>query len=257
MTNTLNLSNRTIVTGATVEVQEASVLKLDDISKKKNSFVLANADLKTFQEIEYDWLPLCSDTYKISPNIEDYIFVGVPIITCDTPNRNLQAFPFLEVTSWDVNQGSAVYKTFKGKPTYTNHKNNTIPHLAKGAHFDAAMEFIPKYGLYKINVLLGFDKTKDPGLCQAIVANKGVTGYSMGAMVETFLDTVSGKFIGLNDKDYKLHRGSVDPKTGKLRYLSCVGVTFFETSCLGDFGRGDPGEPPADHSATSDVIWGS
>jgi hypothetical protein len=251
-----NLSNRTIVTGATIEPEESSILKLDDISSKKQSLVLANTDQKTFQEIDYSWLPLCSDSYKISPNIQDYIFVQVPILSLDLPNRNTQSFSFLETSSWDVNQGSAVYKTFIGKPTYTNHKNNTIPHLAKGVHFDAQMEYIPKFDIYKVNVLLGFDKQKDPGLCQAILANKGVTGYSMGAMVNTFMDSVTGKFIGLNDKDYKMNRGSIDPKTGKLRYLSCIGVTFFETSCLGDFGRGDPGEPPADSSATSNSIWG-
>ena len=256
MKKEVNVGNKSIVLGTTVSSQESSLIKLDDVSRNKPSFVVANSEEKTFREIDYGWLPLCADTYKVSANIEDYIFVAVPIITCDTPNRNLQAFPFLEVSAWDVNQGRSVYSTFVGKPTYTNHKNNTIPHLAKGVHFDSTLEYAPKYGLYKINVLLGFDRTKDPGLCAAITAQKGVTGYSMGAMVETFLDTVSGKFIGLNDPEYKKARGAIDPATGKLRYLCCVGVTFFETSCLGDFGRGDPGEPPADHSAVSDVIWG-
>jgi hypothetical protein len=248
-------TQKTMVLGTSIETQESRLVKLDDISRTGTSFVVAHEDNKTFMEIDYSWLPLCSDSYKISPKIEDYIFVSVPIITADVPNRNLQAFPFLEVSSWDINQGRPVYKTFVGKPTYTNHKNNTIPHLAKGVHFDSTLDYADKYGLYKINVLLGFDKTKDPGLTDAIQQNKGVTGYSMGAMVETFLDTISGKFIGLNDPEYKKNRGSIDKSTGKLRYLCCVGATFFETSCLGDFGRGDPGEPPADHTATSDVIW--
>ncbi len=229
-------------------------MKLDDVSSKLPNFVIASdegSSNRTFKEIDYSWLPLCSETYKISANIEDYIFVSVPIITCDVPNRNLQAFPFLEVSSWDVNQGKPVYGTFVGKPTYTNHKNNTVPHLAKGVHFDSALEYVPSMELYKINVLLGFDKVKDPGLCHAIANNIEVTGYSMGAMVETFLDTVSGRFIGLKDPEYVRNRGRIDPATGMLRYLCCVGATFFETSCLGDFGRGDPGEPPADHTATN------
>lgn len=253
------MNKKTIVLGTTVETQETKVCQLDDV-KKNNQFVLAaegyeGGEKKSFLEIDYSWLPLCADSYQISPDIRDYVFVSVPIISCNVPNRNLQSFPFLEVSSWDVNQGKPVYRTFIGKPTYTNHKQNTIPHLAKGVHFDAHMEYVPKYDIYKIIVLLGFDKKKDPGLCKAIVNNKGVTGYSMGAMVEQFLDSHTGKFIGLNDPDYKRNRGAID-KEGRLRYLSCVGATFFETSCLGDFGRGDPGEPPADFEATSGSIWG-
>jgi hypothetical protein len=244
-----------MVLGSTVDSQESRLIQLDKINERHSQLIIATSGGQTFQEIDYSWLPLCADTYKISPNVQDYVFVSVPIITADVPNRNLQAFPFLEVSAWDVNQGSPVYKTFVGKPTFTNHKNNTIPHLAKGVHFDSTLEYVPNYDIYKINVLLGFDRVKDPGLCDAIVSNKGVTGYSMGAMVETFLDTVSGRFVGLNDPEYKKYRGTIDKNTGLLRYLCCVGATFFETSCLGDFGRGDPGEPPADHCATSDVIF--
>ena len=249
---------KTMVLGTSVDTQESRLVRLDDVNNRGTQFVIAAGEgvQKTFKEIDYSWLPLCADSYKISANIEDYIFVSVPIITCDVPNRNLQAFPFLEVSAWDVNQGSAVFRTFVGKPTYTNHKNNTIPHLAKGVHFDSTLDYVPKYDLYKISVLLGFDKLKDPGLCQAILSNTGVTGYSMGAMVETFLDTLSGKFVGLNDPEYKRHRGEREKSSKKLRYLACVGATYFETSCLGDFGRGDPGEPPADHCAVSDVMWG-
>jgi hypothetical protein len=206
-------------------------------------------------EIDFSWLPLCADAYQVSADIRDYVFVSVPIVTLGFPNRNLQEFSLLEATSWDLNQGKPVYRTFIGKPTYTNHKNNTIPHLAKGVHFDATIDYAPKYDVYKICVLLGFDRKKDPGLCDAISAGRGVTGYSMGALVETFLDSVTGKFIGMNDPEYKKYKGTIDKKTGRLRYQSCVGVTYFETSCLGDFGRGDPGEPPADFTATSDTIW--
>lgn len=250
------MGNRSIVLGASVEAEYSRLCHLDDA--RPQQFVLATGgpgEPKYYQEIDYSWLPLCADTYQISPDIKDYVFTQVPIITTGIPNRNLQEFSFLEVSSWDVNQGQPVYKTFIGKPTYTNHKNNTIPHLAKGVHFDSNLEYVPRYDLYKINVLLGFDKKKDPGLCEAIIQKKGVTGYSMGAMVETFLDTVSGKFIGLKDPGYNANKGTVDRATGRLRYLSCVGVTYFETSCLGDFGRGDPGEPPADQQAISDLVW--
>jgi hypothetical protein len=240
-----------IVLGATIETNQSSILTLDD-ARRTTAVLSSQANTPTFQEIDYSWLPLCADTYQISPNIEDYAFVSVGIITSEIPNRNLQAFPMSEILSWDVNQGKPVYKTFIGKPCYTNHKNNTIPHLAKGVHFDSTLVDVPQYGIAKIMVLMGFDKKKDPGLCKAILENIGVTGYSMGAMVETFLDSVTGKYIGLNDIEYKKARGSIDKETTRLRYLACSGVTFFETSCLGDFGRGDPGEPPADSSCTAE-----
>lgn len=258
MKSEFKIHGRELVLGSTVPSGSSSFLKLDDV-RKNQSCVLANSDAPAqarYRELDYSWLAMASDSYQISPNIQDYIFVAVPIISCQIPNRNLQAFDFMEVSSWDVNQGRSVYSTFVGKPTYTNHKNNTIPHMAKGVHFDSTLDFVPKYGLYKINVLLGFDKQKDPGLCEAIAKNDGVTGYSMGAMVETFLDSVTGQMIGLNDADYKKGKGQVTKEQAKLRYLSCMGVTFFETSCLGDFGRGDPGEPPADFTATSDSVWG-
>lgn len=248
--------SRTIVLGSTIPSTQAELQRLDDVYKgSQKGIITSSVGPRSPIEIDYSWLPFCADTYEISPNIEDYTFVSVPILTLGTPNRNLQAFAFSEVSNWDVNQGKPVYRTFVGKPTFTNHKNNTVPHLAKGVHFDAALQFIPEYNLYKVMVLLGFDRKKDPGLCAAMEAGKGVTGYSMGAMVDTFMDSWNGKHIGLRDPDYNRARGQIDPKTGKLRYVSCCGVTFFETSCLGDFGRGDPGEPPADHSATSDAIW--
>jgi hypothetical protein len=238
------------VLGATIAPERVSLFGIDRVTKH-HAILAADQSGPRPLEIDYSWLPLCAETYKISPDIRDYVFASVPILSLCIPNRNLQAFDFDEVLSWDVNQGKPVYKTFIGKPTYTNHKNNTIPHLAKGCHFDAVMEPVQKYGIHKVNVLLGFCSKKDAGLTKAIARNIGVTGYSMGAMVESFLDTVSGKMIGLKDPEYQRNKGQIDKATGRLRYLSCSGVTFFETSCLGDFGRGDPGEPPADPEASA------
>lgn len=246
---------KTMVLGTLVESSASTLLSIDDVKTRQSRFVLSGLEdeQKVHREIDYSWLPLCADTYQISPDIQDYIFVSVPILSIDIPNRNLQAFSMLEVSNWDMNQGKATYKTFIGKPTYTNHKNNTIPNLAKGVHFDSSLEYVPAFNLYKVKVLLGFCRQKDAGLCEAIEANEGVTGYSMGAMVDVFLDSVSGKYIGLKDPTYQANKGKIDPKTQVLRYLLCTGATFFETSCLGDFGRGDPGEPPADHTATPDA----
>jgi len=250
------LDNRTIVLGASVAPERASIFGIDRVNSR-GMILAADQSGPPPLEIDYSWLPFAADPYKISPDIRDYVFVSVPILSISVPNRNLQEFGPTEVLSWDVNQGKPVYKTFIGKPTYTNHKNNTIPHLAKGVHFDSVIEPVPKYKNYKVNVLLGFCSKKDPGLADAIVKNRGVTGYSMGAMVESFLDTVSGKMIGLKDPEYNRTKGQIDKATGRLRYLSCTGVTFFETSCLGDFGRGDPGEPPADPeaSASNSQVW--
>src|SRR5271163_363783 len=104
--NEFKTNGKELILGSTVPAERASFLQLDDVRKNK-SCVLANQATpgRPYRELDYSWLPMASETYQISPNIQDYIFVAVPIISCQIPNRNLQAFDFMEVSSWDVNQG--------------------------------------------------------------------------------------------------------------------------------------------------------
>ncbi len=156
-----------------------------DIEKVDDKLVLANRQAFGKELIDISWLEGASETYNISPDPKDYALADIPILTVDFPNRNLQGFPFEEVSYFDPLYGSFVYRTFVGKPTYVNH-NNKVPQNAKGAHFDSSLQYIPKWNIWKIRVLTGWDRSKDPTLANKIIKNKHV-GFSMGSYVDSFL----------------------------------------------------------------------
>lgn len=196
--------------------------------------------------LDLDFLPAASETYHISPNPEDYILVSLPIVTVDIPNRNLQAFPLQEVGHFDALQGKLVYQTFLHKPTHIDHQN-TDPTQAKGVHVDASMQYIPKYGLWKINVLTLWDRSKDAKLVDDILKKKR-TGYSMGAMVDNFACSICGRTETITNpcEHMRKGKGTVWGTDNRLCYQLCLGVCYFETSSV---------EEPADPTALSTDIF--
>jgi hypothetical protein len=220
--------------------------------------------------IDISWLPAAAETYNISADPDDYVLVDVPIVTVDIPNRNCQCFSLDETAFFDPMVGRQIYKTFVGKATHANHDNQD-PLKAKGVHFDSAMEFMPAYGLYKIRVLTGWDRTKDKNLVDDIVSGKR-TGYSMGAMVSAFVCSVCGATdtntspcrhmdarLGMSkgalwdvQANRRVNASEVHGSTDYIRlvYQLCCGVSFFETSAVDD---------PADTTAVTDgansPIW--
>jgi len=214
-----------------------TVRKVEDYDKKTKRAVIGNANLN------YSWLQGAADTYRLSPDINDYLFTEVGIVTTGVPNRNLHCFPYDEVTYFDPRFGQFVYKTFVGKPTYSDHKNTDFL-KAKGVHFDATMRKVPGWNIWKIHVLLGYDRTKDPYLVKAI--EKGERrGYSMGAWVSYFLSSATGQ-IENGSQTMKYPKGSV--VNGRLVYSNCAGVEFFETSSLVT-------DTQADTTAESHQLW--
>lgn len=191
--------------------------------------------------IDYSWLAGASQTYNISPNIEDYVITEVPIVTVDFPNRNLHCFPFSEVSYFDPRFGCFVYQTFRGKPTFADH-DNSDPTKAKGIHFDASLRKVPGWNIWKIYVLIGYDRTRDYALARSI--EKGDRrGYSMGAWVSYFVNSISGQMMNGNQSP-KYPPGSV--YQGRLSYSNCSGIEYFETSSV---------EGPADVTAESHQLW--
>ena len=191
------------------------------------------------KEVDVSWLPAASEVYKISPDIKDYIAVQIPIVTVDIPNRNLQAFPFEEISRFDHTLGKLVYQTFHAKPCHINHVNEN-PEEAKGVHADVNMDYVPKWDVWKINVLTLWDRTKDMDLVKSILAGKKPF-YSMGAWVDVFVCSVCG-----NTEDSCSHmanKGGIF--NGTLAYQMCVGCNYFETSNV---------ESPADPEAVSNMI---
>lgn len=211
--------------------------KMDVTKTGKGKIVLADTHIS--KEIDVSWLPAASEAYQISADIKDYIAVSIPIVSVDIPNRNLQCFPYEEVSRFDVDQGKLIYQTFYAKPCHIDHQNSD-PTQAKGVHADVNMQYIPKWGIWKINVLCLWDRTKDTDLVKQILGGARPY-YSMGAWVNSFICSVCG-----DSEDTCAHmqnKGGIFD--GGLSYQNCLGVQFFETSNVSS---------PADPTAESNAI---
>jgi len=203
-------------------------------SKRSNLIVASNALSK--RTVDVSWLKAAAPVYKISDDIRDYIVPIVPIVTSDIPNRNLQAFNFTELSKFDWLKGQMVYQSFIGKMTSADHINNN-PVYAKGVIFDASLHYIPKYNIWKVILLCGYDRTKDSDLVKDIL-NKKRIGYSMGALVNLFKCSICGK-----DQECKCLKGNI--VKGKLVYQQCCDVNFIECSSV---------EDPADVTAEGTIL---
>lgn len=210
--------------------------------------------------IDVSWLRGASETYQISADPKDFIFVGLPIVTADIPNRNMDCFSTQELTNFSPIHGRFTYSTFIAKACHQNHKNQD-PTKAKGVHFDATFrkydvrpghlgydsgaESIP---LWKVRVLTGWDRSKDPNLVRSILRRERCA-YSMGALVD--YATCSLPWCGRVTtprpcEHVALGKGKVI--RGQVVFDIVRGVNFLETSVLD--------EEPADPDAWErDAIW--
>lgn len=152
-----------------------------DTRSDRGREVLSRLDFPT-------WLPFAAKTYKISPNIEDYLVMAVPICPSDLPNRNGIGFPLNELTKFQPPPVSRMsYKAWSGTPLHYDHKNE-IHEDAYGVVLDASLHKISKYGngkLWKVMGLAALDRTKYPEMARRVLENE-INTYSMGAMVDSF-----------------------------------------------------------------------
>lgn len=188
--------------------------------------------------LDTSWLKFASNPYQISGKLDDYIIIPVPVVTSDIPNRNSQGMRLKELVKFNPDLGRPSYKTFAGKPTFRDHDNEN-PLEARGVNFDAVLRKVPKYGVYKIFVLSGFDRSKDTSLVNDIL-NRRRTSYSMGAWVDVFKCSLCGEKAHKVLCEHMKNPGKGGIYNGKLVYQDCVGINFFENSSVGD---------PADFSA--------
>lgn len=140
------------------------------------------------------WLPFASKVYNISPNIKDYIIVPVLTIPSDLPNRNGVGFPLKELVRFNPELGMQCYKTWKGKPCFEEHANDDHK-AAKGVILDTHMKPMKKYGIWRLLKLLAYDRTRDPQLCNDILARKR-NSYSMGAYLSGYTCSYCHKPFG-------------------------------------------------------------
>lgn len=183
--------------------------------------------------IDISWLQCASETFRVSADPRDYVLVEVPLVTVDIPNRNSQGFPYEEVTYYDPLLKRQVFRTFVGSAACQDH-DNMDPLKAKGVNFDATMVEIPEYGVWKIVVLTGFDRTKDRWLAEQVL-NKQRQGFSMGCLVSNFVCSYCGN-IETQDKKCNCMatwgKGAVH--NGHLVWQVCTGCNFIENSSVED-----------------------
>jgi hypothetical protein len=202
-----------------------------DVQKGTDGNLRMAAPLQQRPLIDISWLPLASPAYQISPKIADYVFVEIPIVTADVPNRNLDCFTLGELLRFDVQSGRPVFGSFVGKPTHADHDNKN-PLKAKGVIFDAYMVPMEIRGhrYVKVKILAGWDRTKDTALVQKILQRERVA-HSMGAWV----DYTQCSYCGGIAKSGQItchQKGQIIG--GKLVYETCGGVNFIESSSVED-----------------------
>ena len=193
------------------------------------------------RDVDISWLPAASKTYNISDDPRDYLITEIPALTGEIPNKNLQQFSHSELTYFDPMHGRQIYKTFIGSGSHYEHQNKE-PLKAKGVIFDAVAVYVPRYDVLKIQLLVGWDRTKDRDLVRDIESGER-DGYSMGSIVKQFVCSITGQPVTPAGGKYK--RGQiVETREGsKLCFHHCTGSFFFEISSVGT---------PADVSAIGD-----
>lgn len=196
----------------------------------------------------HTWLPLCAPIYEISPTIEDYLVVPVVTVISDIPNTNGDCIELKEMLAFNPQVGMPFYKTFKGKPVFSEHANNILKH-AKGVIFDSYISplngFRGKRG--KIVLLLGIDKRKDRELARKVQQGE-INTYSIGARFAEYECSISGRIYrpGLPAGQYTQPGvPTYMRKDGQLVFRKLKNLDGFETSIV---------QSPAYFSALSDDI---
>ena len=189
-----------------------------------------------------------ADTYKISKNSSDYLFVISRALTADVPNENNDAFPKEELLRFDPQHGSRVFQTFINKPNHINHRADD-PTQARGVIIDAHFNDINPKDEF-VEILVAVDKTKDKRLAEGIQKND-ITSMSMGCFAEECECSICGHIAATTADLCPDHiRGGRKGKSfeGKLAFEKCHQVCFQEESWVDD-----PADPSALVSEVMDI----
>lgn len=184
------------------------------------------------------WLPRAAEHYQISPKLSDYILVPVPSVISELPNTNGDSVSKEELMRFVPELGQLAYRTWVGKPTYIEHRNKDIT-KARGVILDVFLRKLNNFsgGHVKVVKLLGFDRTKDPVLCQAILENK-VNTYSLGMYFKSYSCSVCENEVGQNYGRACSHtqprRKTYKQSDGRLVFRKCKHIVGFETSVVAD-----------------------
>ena len=213
--------------------------ELHKASRKSKSITLKSSITGgVAQDLDVNtWLPLAAPVYNISPDIRDYVIVPIPAVITNIPNTNGDSFSTSEMLKFQPKHGMPSYKTFKGKPTFYEHDNKDHT-KAKGIIFDSYMQDLPRFpGFARVTQLLGFDRTRDPEIANAILNNKANT-YSIGVWFSAFTCSICGHTVHQKTMQMCNHTNPRTPtfmtNDGRLGYRQCHNLTGFECSFVWD-----------------------
>lgn len=179
------------------------------------------------------WLPFSAPHYHISPNPEDYLLVPVIAMPSDLPNRNGVAFPLGELVAFNPERGMQAYKTWKGKPTYLEHKNDVIEE-AYGVIADSFMRPLKGWAdgrVWKLLLLLAFDRTKHADVASKIYSGE-YNSYSMGAWVGGYTCSYCNANMG-ECEHIRQDSNKMYILNDKLVFKNCKDIEGFECSSVG------------------------
>jgi hypothetical protein len=182
------------------------------------------------------WLPFASKHYRLSPNLQDYVLVPVPSMFSEIPNTNGDSVTMGEFLEFKPTLGMQAFKTFRGKPTYVEHDNQDIT-KARGVILDVFLRPLRRFGggkYYKLVLLLGYDRSKDPLLVNSILTGEK-NAYSVGFYFKAYKCSICGLHVGKGGVDYfcdhtKPRRPTYRDGSGRLVYRQCIDITGFECS---------------------------
>jgi hypothetical protein len=191
-------------------------------------------------------LKAVAETYCISSDPKDYVYVAVRALTADVPNENHDAFSEKELLRFDSKFGCKVYQTFNMKPHHVNHRS-ADPKQARGVILDS--HYNTKNAEHFPEILIAVDKTKDHKLAEGI-ASGDISGFSMGCTADWTICSVCDHTASSPAEfcnHIRFHKGK--EINGKVAFELCEGVCFEEESSVDD---------PADKNAlTQEVILAS
>lgn len=202
--------------------------KVDDVSRALGgSNIEANV-----------WLPFAAAKYNLSRKIEDYVLVPVPSMITDIPNTNGDSVTRAEFLEFDPQLGMQAFKTFRGKPTFSEHDNKDIV-KAKGVILDVFLRPLKRFGngkYHKLVMLLGYDRTKDPLLVNSILTGEN-NAYSVGFYYKSYGCSICGQVVGQSLSAQpcthtRPRQGTymMDDGSKRLVYRNCKSIIGFETS---------------------------
>jgi hypothetical protein len=211
--------------------------------------VVQTTDPKGFAErIDISWLPFAAKTYHISPNLDDYVIVNIPICPSDIPNRNGVAFPLAELIAYQPPPiARLTYKAWTGCPVHLEHDNEDHT-KAIGVIFDTSLRPMKGYGNgrhYVVYGLIGIDKKKDSKTAQKFLSGEMNTG-SMGALADYFTCAVCGAQATKNAMTNCAHIRSTDTVNWKIiNHNGTKTVAFLNAHVLS----------PIEYSCVEDPAW--